>query len=244
MFAFCQGSGCRHGALARYFGQPYPGASCHACDVCLDEGGLVEAAPEAGLHILRAVAELRGRFGAAHLADVLTGAAGARIRALGHERLDAYGALRDATKAEVRGWIEQLIGQGFASRTDGEYPTVAVTALGARALGGETPVSPLRRAAAPPRPARRRGGPADAPIGPEADGHQRLFEALRSLRRQLAEERGVPPYVVFSDATLREMARRRPTTREELRGVRGVGDWKCEVFGDHFLSAIRAEGVG
>ena len=239
MFAFCQGSDCRHRALARYFGQTLAGATCGACDVCLDEAAPTELAPDAGLHILRAAAELRGRFGAAHLADVLTGAAGARIRTLGHERLQAYGVLRDATKAEVRGWIEQLIGQGFAARTDDEYPTVAVTARGAQALGGQATVGPLRRAAAPPRPARRKADPSLEEAGP-GDEAGRLFEALRRVRRQLAEERGVPPYVVFSDATLREMARRRPSSRAELRTVRGVGDWKCETFGDRFLAALRA----
>ena len=116
--------------------------------------------------------------------------------------------------------------------------SVAVTALGARALGGQVTVGPLRRATAPPRPTRRKADPAFE--GAEPDGEAgRLFEALRQVRRQLAEERGVPPYVVFSDASLREMAALRPTTEEDLLAVSGVGPVKIERYGAAFLAVLR-----
>ena len=238
MFAFCQNPMCRHRALARYFGQePAAIAACQACDVCLGEIASVDGAAEISGRILRAVAELRGRFGAAHVADVLAGASTARLEALGHARLDSYGALREATKAELRAWIDQLVGQGLLARTAGEYPTVALTKDGARVLRGESAAGPLSRVA----PARRERRPAHASAGlsgPSGDDDRALFEALRKVRRALADERGVPPYVIFSDATLRDLARLRPATRAALLAVKGVGEWKCEEFGPRFLAAI------
>jgi ATP-dependent DNA helicase RecQ len=243
IFAFCQRAVCRHRALAGYFGQEYPAGPCQACDVCLGEVASVDGAAEISAKILRAVAELRGRFGAAHVADVLAGAATARLEALGHARLDSYGALREATKGELRGWIDQLIGQGLLVRTAGEYPTVAITKHGAQVLRGESAAGALSRVA-PTR--RERGGGqralSGAGTGPEGEGERALFEALRQVRRALAEERGVPPYVIFSDATLRELARLRPETRAEFRAVKGVGEWKCEEFGPRFLGAIAEHG--
>ncbi|MBI1961949.1 MAG: RecQ family ATP-dependent DNA helicase, partial [Candidatus Rokubacteria bacterium] len=239
MFRFCQDAVCRHRALATYFGQPYPTPGCsRACDVCLGEVASVDDAQGIATKILRAVAELRGRFGAGHVVEVLAGAAGERIVSLQHDRLDAYGSLREARRPELRAWIEQLIGQGFLARTSGEYPTVVLTKHGAAVLRGETAAGPLSRITKPARPARTAAvAPGGAAGGPD---DRELFEALRRLRRELAEERGVPPYVVFSDATLREMVRLRPRTREEFLDVKGVGEWKSEEFGARFLAAIAA----
>ena len=161
--------------------------------MCLGEVASVDGAAEISAKILRAVAELRGRFGAGHVADVLAGASTARLEALAHGRLGSYGALRDVTKAELRGWIDQLIGQGLLERTAGEYPTVALTKHGAQVLRGESTAGPLSRVA----PARRERGPArvapGSAVSPSGDDERALFEELRRVRRALAEERGVPP---------------------------------------------------
>ncbi len=237
IFAFCQHAVCRHRALATYFGQEYPTAPCGACDVCLGEVASVDGAAEIAGKILRAVAELRGRFGAAHVADVLAGASTARLGALGHDRIGSYGALRDATKAELRAWIDQLVGQDLLARTAGEYPTVALTKRGAQVLRGESAAGPLSRIT--PSRERRPGLPTpESADDPAAHDERALFEALRRVRRELADERGVPPYVIFSDATLREMARRRPTSRADFLAIKGVGEWKCEAFGARFLGAL------
>jgi ATP-dependent DNA helicase RecQ len=241
MFAFCQNAVCRHRALATYFGQDYPATRCGACDVCLGEVASVEHAQEIAVKILRAVAQLRGRFGATHVADVLAGASTDRIRASRHEQLDSYGALRDATRHDVRAWIDQLLGQGFVARSDGEYPTVTLTARGAQVLRGETTAGPLSRVARPVRSDRARLAATGSAPGLLGAADRALFEVLRQARRQLAEERGVPPYIIFSDATLREIARLRPATREELLRVKGIGEWKCNEFGPRFLSAIRTQ---
>ncbi len=250
MFAFCQDVGCRHRALARYFGQEYETPRCGACDVCRGEVAAAEDSQSIASHILAGVAELRGRFGAGHVADVLAGAATERIRALRHDRLATYGALTGQTRQQLSVWIDQLMGQGHVARADGEYPTLTLTASGARILRGEATAGPLSRIA---RPARKSSGPVERgamgrdATGPPGEqgraaggaGDRGLFERLRVVRRALAEERGVPPYVIFSDASLRDMTLRRPLTTAAFLEVKGVGDWKCRTFGDRFLAVIR-----
>jgi ATP-dependent DNA helicase RecQ len=244
MYAFCRQAVCRHRALVTYFGQAYERAGCGACDVCLGE--TVQAADTSGVaaKILAAAGELRGRFGVAHVADVLAGAGTGRIAQLRHDRLAAYGTLRGERKGQVRGWIDQLMAHGLLARSEDEYPTLVLTERGRAVVRGEvvapslTSAGVVRATAAdaadvPPRGAVRPGA---APGG--LDEH-RLFEALRGLRRTIAEERGVPPYLIFSDASLRDMARLRPATLEQFREVKGVGDWKLETFGERFLTVIR-----
>jgi len=250
MYAFCQDALCRHRALVTYFGQLYEEADCRACDVCLGE--TVQGTDTAGISetILAAAAELRGRFGGTHVADVLCGAQTGRIAQLRHERLAAYGTLRGEKKSQVRAWIDQLMAQGFLARSDDEYPTLSITATGAAVLRGER-AAMLTTAAArvtarppvemAPRAARERPrAPDGAPAGDSSGvADAAVFEALRVLRRKIAEERGVPPYVVFSDASLHDMARARPMTLEAFREVKGVGDWKLETFGERFVAAVR-----
>jgi len=250
MYAFCQDAVCRHRALVTYFGQSYEAASCGACDVCLGE--TVQGTDTAGIasRILAAAAELRGRFGGMHVADVLCGAQTGRIGQLGHARLVAYGSLRGEKKSQVRAWIDQLMAQGLLARSDDEYPTLSITASGAAVLRGErtaTLTTAAARVAAPRSgemalraPRGRQGAPVAVPAAADPGAADAaVFEALRLLRRKIAEERGVPPYVVFSDASLRDMARARPMTLEAFRGVKGVGDWKLETFGERFVAAVR-----
>ena len=141
--------------------------------------------------------------------------------------------------------------QGHLARSDDEYPTLFVTPSGHAVLRGETAPAPLTTAAsrvaapvaeagAPSETQQRQRVRQDAP-GPDTSGvaDTAVFEALRALRRKIAEERGVPPYLIFSDASLRDMARVRPMTLAEFRDVKGVGDWKLETFGDRFVAAVR-----
>ena len=195
--------------------------------------------------IMHAVAELRGRFGATHVADVLAGAATGRIGQLGHDRLAGYGALRGEKKAQVRAWIDQLLAHGLLARSDDEYPTVTLTEQGRAVLRGEGSAPALSSAGAVRATSAdsRAGADGDRPAPPVADptAYDRvLFEALRGLRRRIADERGVPPYLIFSDASLRDMARLRPRTPTAFLEVKGVGEWKAAEFGERFLAAIRS----
>jgi ATP-dependent DNA helicase RecQ len=242
MYAFCQDAVCRHRALVTYFGQSYEAVRCGACDVCLGETVAAGDTTGMALKILAGVVELRGRFGATHVADVLAGASTARIGQLGHDRLGAYAALRGEKKSQVRAWIDQLMAQGCLARSDDEYPTLLITERGRQALRGEVAAS-LTTAGKAPAPAEPEPAPSQrpdsAPGRVAAPPDAALFETLRALRRTIAEERGVPPYLIFSDAALRDMARLRPMSLEQFREVKGVGDWKLQTFGDRFVAALR-----
>jgi ATP-dependent DNA helicase RecQ len=243
MYAFCQDALCRHKALVTYFGQPYEVANCGACDVCLAETVAGTDTAAITSKILNGAAELRGRFGATHVADVLCGAATSRIGQLGHDHLASYGSLRGEKKSQVRAWIDQLTAQGLLTRSNDEYPTLLVTQTGHAVLRGESAAAPLTtatRVVAAAAPVDDAPGKRVAPAADTSDVPDGLlFEALRALRRRVAEERGVPPYLIFSDASLRDMARVRPSTLDALREVKGVGDWKLQAFGQRFLAAVR-----
>jgi ATP-dependent DNA helicase RecQ len=188
-----------------------------------------------GQMILSCVLRLEQRFGADHTAKVLIGSNEQRVLQLGHDRLSTYGLLKEQQLSTVRGWIEQLISQQFLMR-DGEHQTLRVTASGMRLLRREeTPALSRaieRKAAAPRHTA------ADHQSWEGVD--RGLFEELKRLRLQLAQQRKVPAYVIFGDATLRELARVRPSTYDRLRMVRGIGQQKLQDFGQTFLKALDA----
>ncbi len=240
MYDYCQGAVCRHRFLVEYFGQGYGAGACGACDVCLGEIAIEDGSAALAHQILACVVATGERFGAEYLAEVLRGADTARIARLRHDRLEAYGVLRQHPKAAVRNWIAQLEGQGCLARGDGEYPTLAVSERGHRVLRGEDTVSLLRTVARPARGAPSR--PVRAAVPPRVGrgmSDEDLFETLRVLRRTMAEERGIPPYLIFSDATLRELARERPTTEEAFLQIKGVGLRKLQDLGPRFLACIR-----
>ena len=242
MYDYCQGATCRHRFLVEYFGQVYGVGACGACDVCLGEIALEDGSAALARQILACVAEMGERFGADYVADVLRGAETARIARMRHNRLDAYGALQQHPKALVRNWIEQLEGQGCLARDVGEYPTLELTAQGHRVLRGEESVPLLRTVARVTRKALSRLAHLPVPPGPAGTSDEDLFATLRALRRTMAEERGIPPYLIFNDASLREMARERPTTEETFLQIKGVGLRKLQELGPRFLACIRTYG--
>jgi ATP-dependent DNA helicase RecQ len=157
--------------------------------------------------------------------------------------LEAYGRLRQVPKATVRSWLAQLEAQGCLARDGDEYPTLGVTEQGRRVLRGEAAVTLMKTVARPPRAARPlRPAAPSVPGGGASD--EALFEALRALRRTMAEERGIPPYLIFSDASLREMARERPTDNEAFLQIKGVGLRKLQELGPRFLARIREHAAG
>jgi ATP-dependent DNA helicase RecQ len=231
MYSYCTGVTCRHRALVNYFGQDLDEASCGACDVCLGDLDSIEDSTEVAQKILSCVVRLRERFGADYTASVLKGSRDRRILDRGHDALSTYGLLADVGKGTTRDWIEQLVGQGSLEKV-GDYNVLHVTEVGWRVLRGEETVRLFSPA----------GGPVEtSKVAADAwEGVDRgLFETLRTLRKDLAASRNVPAYVVFGDAALRDMARRRPSTLEALLQVRGVGRAKAAQYGPHFLDAIK-----
>lgn len=230
MLGFCAGVTCRHKALVNYFGQAYEKAHCRACDLCMDEVELVEDPYTITAKILSCVVRLKEMFGADHTASVLVGAREARILQRRHDRLSTFGIMKEHSKREVRDWLEQLVEQGFLEKA-GEYNTLRLTMSGRQALRGEVTPRLLK-------PATKHASPSKCVETSWAGVDRELFEALRTLRRTIAEERQVPAYVVFSDAALRDMARKRPTSREALLHISGVGRKKCADYGNAFIKVI------
>jgi ATP-dependent DNA helicase RecQ len=240
MYDFCCKAVCRHRFLVEYFGQSYAAGNCGACDLCLGEVKVEEGSAGLAQQIISCIVHLGERFGAEYVTDVLRGAETARIARMGHGRLSDYGLLREHRKTEVRSWIEQLEEQGCLAREEGEYPTLGVTERGQRVLRGEDFITLVRTLGRGARQGTRRdaGGPGPGGASPRVDDAD-LFEVLRALRRAMAEERGIPPYLIFNDASLREMARERPTTEEAFLQIKGVGLRKLQELGPRFLTSIR-----
>ncbi|HEY6362582.1 MAG TPA: DNA helicase RecQ [Vicinamibacterales bacterium] len=232
--------GCRHRYLAEYFGDRYPKQGCGACDFCLDELESSSNPVVTARKILSCVARVGQRFGAAHVSAVLRGHASEQVVARGHDKLSTFNLLPDASVAEVRGYIEQLIGLGLLRQTGDTYPVLALTARGLGLLKDESsmPGLALVRQRTPRKDEPRVQSRAEAESWQDVD--RGLFERLRAVRLEIARARGVPPYVIFHDATLREMARLRPHSINALLSVKGVGARKADDLGEQFLAAIRA----
>jgi ATP-dependent DNA helicase RecQ len=231
--------GCRHRHLAEYFGDGYEKENCGACDYCLDELEATAAPIVLARQILSCVARVGQRFGALHVANVLRGQASEQIVARAHDTLSTFGLLRDAPALEVRGYIQQLTTLGLLRMTDDQYPVLALTRKGLALLKDEAscPGLVLARQRAVRKDASRTRARVETESWEGVDGA--LFTRLRAVRLETARQRGVPPYVIFHDATLREMARLRPTSIDALRSVKGIGARKAEDLGQIFLSVIR-----
>jgi ATP-dependent DNA helicase RecQ len=231
MNAYATAVTCRHKLLVEHFGQAWTRGPCNACDVCLGSLTVVDDALIVGQKILSCVLRLEERFGADYVSQVLVGSQDQRIMSAGHNQLSTWGLLRDLRRQDVRQWIEQLVNQGFL-RKQGEYNTVEVTDEGRRLLRGECKPTLLR-------PAKSSRAVASHSAADSWEGvDQGLFDALRQLRREIAAERVVPAYIVFGDATLREMARQRPSSLPGLLEVRGVGQQKLADYGEQFINCI------
>jgi ATP-dependent DNA helicase RecQ len=232
--------GCRHRHLVSYFGERYARDRCDACDYCLGELEAVPEATDLARKILSCVARVGQRFGATHVANVLCGSESEQVSARRHHTLSTFGLLRGATVSEVRGYIEQLLACGLLRQADEALPVLALTNEGIALLKDASSAPDLRLA-------RQRQPTKEKPLRrsrPEAeswnDVDRQLFDRLRALRLEIARARGVPPYVIFHDTTLREMARLKPATPAALRDVYGIGARKAEELGALFLQEIAA----
>jgi len=236
---YAAGTRCRHGALVEYFGEPYARGACGACDWCLKELDLVGDSTIVARKILSCVARVRQGWGIGHVTDVLLGRATEKVVACGHERLSTFGILKNESSGVLRGYIEQLVGEGFLLRDGEPYPVLRLTAPGAGLLRGEGACVLYREVQPTPTKTRTRGRLRDS-IADAGDRAGDLFDVLREVRLRLARERGVPPYVIFHDTTLHDLVQRRPRTLDDLHDVYGVGAKKAADFGEAFLEALRA----
>ena len=232
---------CRRRYLLAYFGETTHGDRCGNCDVCLAEPQSVDATVIAQ-KVLSAVIRTGERFGIAHVCNVLLGANLGRIRDLGHDRLSVFGIVDDYDRDGLRSIVDGLIEEGLLIRGDGQYPTVSVSDAGRNWLRRrESLTLELPGHQEPMRRESRNRLPAAASVGAVPRGYDaRLFERLRSVRRRLADDAGVPAFVVFNDATLRALSAAKPLDRDAMLRVSGVGPAKLERYGEAFLKEIRS----
>ncbi|MEW8336387.1 MAG: DNA helicase RecQ [Candidatus Thiodiazotropha sp.] len=232
MLAFCEITTCRRQALLAYF-DDHLEQPCGNCDVCLQPPQTWDATVAAQM-ALSCAHRTGQRFGVNYLVDVLLGKESERIKGFGHDRVSTYGIGRDLGAAEWRSVYRQLIAHGLLSVDLEGYGGLHLTQASRPVLRGETPL--MLRKTRKMKPKRRAKQIDAAEVG---DADHALWQALRALRLELAQAQGVPAYVVFHDATLMEMAERRPRDRQQLAMISGVGDHKLARYGDAFLRVLR-----
>ncbi len=240
MLGLCELTGCRRQALLAYFGETLP-QPCGNCDTCLNPPETWDASVIAQ-KALSCVHRTGQRFGVMYLIDVLLGKDDERIRRFGHDRITTFGIGTELDAKAWRGVFRQLIARGLLAVDVDGHGGLNLTDACRPVLRGEEPLW-LRRESAAPVPKRGRKSPSPAARIAAADfssaGDQALWTSLRALRMDLSKAQNVPPYVIFHDATLAEMVRRRPQSLDELGALSGIGERKLAAFGEQFLAAIR-----
>jgi len=239
---------CRRTVLLKYFGESYPSnaetvdghtpplqISCGSCDNCLQPRETFDGTVHAQ-KFLSCVYRIHARhgfgFGLGHVVDVLRGADTEAIRQRGHNELSTYGIGGELKRGEWQAIGRELLRLGLVKCAPGKFATLSLTPAGLEALRKRTSIVLTRQITIAEKAPRRRAGAIEC--------DEVLFERLRVLRRKLADERGVPAYIIFSDASLREMARKYPMNSTEFRRIAGVGEQKLKDFGEAFLSEIKS----
>lgn len=231
MYAFCRSLRCRHRQVVEHFGQSWEKEACGSCDVCLGELARIPDSTTLARKLLSGVARVKEGFGAWYVAAVLKGSSEERILQNGHQNLSTYGLLKQSTNREIVDQLGQLLAAGFLSK-DEEHGMLRISPEGWEVLRGKVEVELL---ALPKRPSRKRRQEATV------EGDASEFEQLRVWRRKVAAEAGVAPYVIVSDAVLKELLVVRPQNRSTLLSVKGVGERKAERYGSFFYNFFGGE---
>jgi len=232
MSDYAHGVKCRHQTLVNYFGQTLADQPCGHCDICLNEMVQTENPLICAQKILSSILRQGENFGLNYSAQILKGSQDQRIKANRHEQLSTWGILKNETLEQVKNWIDQLISQDFIRR-EGEYQTLKVSPTGRQLLQGK--ITPILINIESTSGSQTQVKTDTTLTAVELE----LFTDLRDLRHELATARRVPPYVIFSDAALNDMARRRPTDLMTFNKVRGVGETKLKDFGELFTDRIK-----
>ncbi len=224
-------SGCLRTRILTYFGEKPENPHCGNCSGCLSAEQERDVTREAG-RVVACVMALGGKYGKAMTAKVLAGGRDERIRERQLDKLSVYGSLRDMGEENIRTMIDELIMDEVLETTDGQYPLLKAGPRAREALLGDEPIRmTLARRESAPAPSRR--------VNMKQHADKALLSRLNKLRRSLAEEQHVPPFIIFTNATLRDMAIKCPRTRSEMMRVDGVGVGKMDRYGDMFLRVIR-----
>lgn len=236
MYRFCTSWKCRRKGLLSYFGEFSSKTSCNACDNCMEEAGQEDGTVTAQ-KILSCVYRLNQNVGIRMVTDVLRGSKGQHVLSRGYDKLSTYGLLKDLCESEVRYSIDSLLHLNFLRLTEGEYPVLKWTDQTPAVIKGKQQVFFKKRVFEKKKPEKESVTIEKRPLTLEY--HEELFEILRALRLEVAREEGVPPYVVFSDRALQEMAVYFPADEKEFIQINGVGPIKWVKYGEKFLDKIR-----
>ncbi|TMU88343.1 DNA helicase RecQ [Bacillus sp. BHET2] len=222
MIDFVHTEACLQNYILAYFGE-HVDAACGHCSNCLDERESEDVTKEAQM-VLSCMMRMNERFGTSLISGVLTGSKGKKILEWGFDRLTTYGLMKDQSQKEVGLFIDYLISEGVIQVEGGSFPVLKVSSKGKEVLMGDRTVA-------------RKVQPTVSAIIPQED---ELFQALRTLRKSIADSEGVPPFVIFSDKALQDMCVKRPKTSQEFLHVSGVGESKLNRYGEIFIKEISA----
>ena len=230
--SFASTSICRRRTLLDYFGEHYPHDNCSSCDICLGTRERVDCTRDAQM-LLSAIVRTEERFGATHIVDIVIGSNIQKIRDFGHDRLKTYGIGKGRSKTYWRQLVDELLAQKVIEKSEGPYPTLFLLPKAVHILRNEESIEIVRVVEKTNEKKLVKtldvsGTPCD----------QELFELLRVLRKEIATEQGIPPYMVFSDPSLHQMSSICPRTADTMLTVTGVGEVKLERFGRQFLRLI------
>ena len=218
---------CRRKQLLGFFGEDYPEGKCTGCDICEGSAELIDITVDAQI-VMSAASRTGQRFGVGHIVDMVTGSDTKRIRELRHNEIKTYGVGKNKNKEHWRSIIHELLAQDIMEQEGGPYPVLKITRKGLDVLCGREKAFGLKREEA-----------GASLAGGRVEYDEALFERLRALRKQIAEENEVPPYIIFSDRTLHEMCRRFPAALADMRTINGVGGVKLERYGEDFVREIK-----
>jgi ATP-dependent DNA helicase RecQ len=243
VLSYAESSECRRTVQLRYFGEEFPG-KCNACDNCLEPRNTIDRTTEAK-QFLSCVARLdrrHERYGVAYMIEILRGAETQRIISRDHGSLTVYGIGKQLSVQEWRDLARALLHQGLMTQSQDGFSVLALNEASWEVLRGEREVRVGE--SVKPAKAKSQSKSKSSPNGVVTEAGNALFEALRALRKRLADEAGMPPYIVFNDASLWDMAQRQPTTLEEFATIVGVGEAKLARYGEAFVEVIRERVLG
>ncbi len=229
MLKYAQLNSCRRIELLSYFGEHFTPQNCYSCDNCLTPKEKFDGT-ELAQKVLSCIYRVGERFGTRYISDILTGKASKQIKQNNHTNLSTFGIIKDHHQNQLQTYIQELIHLGFIYQTDGQYPTLRLTDRSWTVLRKKQFVELTKLAEKPRRIIHHTA---------EDNYDQELFDKLRKTRKSLAEKQNLPPYVIFSDATLKELSSVLPQTKDQFSKIRGVGEHKLEKYADVFLKEIK-----
>lgn len=233
MIDYCFTSQCLRKYMLAYFGQEVPWNKCHNCSTCLHQGQVQDMTAEAKA-IFRAIRGTDEHFGTTMISAIVRGDHNDRIRRAGYDALPVFGALSSYSAQEVKGMIQQFVASGYLQQSMGKYPILSLQAGAEEVLAGHSKVQEIKQEVARPR-AKRTGDHSRISMG---DSTNSLFEALRLHRKRIALAQKVPPYLVFTDTVLIDLAALKPKTLADFANIKGVGEAKLKKYGTSFLAVI------